>query len=418
MSRTKDLRLRCTGCGREYPCGTYSCPNHDGIILAEYDLPSARSLAEVQDPSQPGIWEFSRVLPDVACKISFAEGSTPLVASRAFGKDLEIDLYIKDEGRNPTGSFKDRAASLLLSTEKELGHSANATATSGNAGGALALYSRLAGIDSYLFAYHPTREKFLHMKSFGATLFIIETDRESEMTHLTEEACHKFNWALLTTMASANPFNVEGYKTISYEVVREIGLPDVVVTPVGSGTLALGIWKGFLELQRMGIISGLPRLVGVQAERVNPIARAFERGLTEVGPVAISETIATGLVLDNPGVTGTEALRAIRQSEGSVISVPEKEIARMTRVLPLREGIFAEPSGAISMAGVVLARECGQIAADERVVCVNTGSGFKDMSVLESIGKEEQIFHIPPEIEAIREILEELGDNPHASQEW
>lgn len=405
MIETVNFRLRCTGCGREFPFGTYTCPDQDGILLAEYDLPQSVSKKELRDRSQLGIWQFARFLPRFT-PISCGEGNTPLLPSRSMGKKLGIELLFKDEGRNPTGSFKDRAAAVMLSAEKALGHTACATATSGNAGGALALYSSIAGLTCYIFVYKPTREKFLHMKSFGLPLLLVESGKESAMTFLTEEACKTFGWARLTTMASANPFNVEGYKTIAYEIVADDGAPDAIVAPMTSGTLILGIAKGFKELYRMGVINSLPRIVGVQAAQVNPIARAYEKDLPVVEPISGGKTIATGLVLDNPGICGTEALRAIRESEGGVVSITEEEILATTKQLPHDEGVFTEPSGATSVAGVRMAREQEMLSEGERVVCINSASGFKDLSVWETIEEAENVHRIAAKIDAVASVLD------------
>ena len=399
-----DFSLVCSGCGAEYPFGTYSCPHKDGVLLAELDLPKNPSFDDLVDPSKPGIWGFHRVLPKVDEVVSLHEGRTPLIHSRTYGPELDLHLYIKDEGRNPTGSFKDRAGSVLLSTEKQLGHSTNATATSGNAGGALALYSRLAGIRANIFMFHPSEAKFLHNCSYAPEVFLVDCEDESQITRVTAEACKAFGWSWLTTMSEANPFNVEGYKTIAYEIVREIGPPDAVITPMASGTLALGIWKGMKELLEMNLVSRMPRIVAVQAEAVNPIARAYENGSTRVQAVS-GKTVAGGLCLDNPGVSGETALRFIRQTNGAVVSVSERQILEATHSLPVKEGVFAETSGASSLAGAVVARESGLLKSGESVVCINTASGFKDLGAFKAQGSGPNIHHVSPDIDAVCEAL-------------
>ena len=405
MTGRPNFDLRCSGCGKEFPFGTYVCPDGDGVLQAEYDLPKEVTREELRDRSIRGIWQFSRFLPNFPVT-TCGEGNTPTLPSKTMGKELGIDLYFKDEGRNPTGSFKDRAAAVLLSAERELGHSECATATSGNAGGALALYSRIAGLVCYIFVYEPTREKYLHMKSFGLPMLVVESEVESAMTFLTEEACEKFDWARLTTMASANPFNIEGYKTLAYEIVADGYNPDVVVSPMGSGTLVLGICKGFRELLDMNLISTAPRVVGVQPAQVNPIAHAYENNLTFVEPVSSGKTMASGLVMDNPGICGAEALRAVLATSGGVVSVTEEEILSTTMALPIQEGLFAEPSGAASVAGVRVARDRGMISEGEQVICVNSASGFKDLSVFGEDREAKNVHRIPPKIEAVAEVLQ------------
>jgi len=398
----KNVVLRCSGCGKEYPFGTYSCDCKSGVLMAEYDFKKINSIDELEDSSKPGIWRFSKVLPDVENIYSFNEGETPCVKSNNFGPKNNIQLYIKDEGRNPTGSFKDRASTVLVSTEKELGHSSSTTASSGNASGSLSLYSTISGMYLNIFMYQPTEGKFLHTQSFGHKIFLIDSPIESDAHRMAEEASKKFGWAWLTTMSSANPFNIEGYKTISYEIVRDIGLPDVVVVPMGSGTLVLGIWKGFKELFKMGIISKLPRVAGVQSLEINPIDRAYQKGESKVEAIVPGKTMATGVVVDNPGIAGEAALKGILETGGFVISVPEESILDAFKYLPLKEGIFAEPTGALSFAGLKLAMEKGLVTKGEKVVCINSATGFKDLKAFKQLGiNESQVRTIKPSLEYV-----------------
>jgi threonine synthase len=396
--------LICSGCRSTFPFGTYSCPHKDGVLIPTYHFSKKATFKQIITPSGHGIWRFSKVLPNVSENISLEEGRTPLLPSRSYGKELGIKLYVKDEGRNPSGSFKDRAASVLLSVEKELGHLAIATATSGNAGGALALYSRLAGIQANIFMFHPTESKFLHTCSYSPEIFLVDCEDESKVITLTKNACRIFGWSWLTTMSEANPFNIEGYKIIAYEIVEEIDVPDVVVTPMASGTLALGIWKGMNELLEMKLISKMPRIIGIQSAGINPIAKAFDSGSTKVHAVS-GKTIAGGLGLDNPGLSGESALKAIRKTNGAVLSVTDAEIANITFTLPLREGIFPETSGASSVAGVILARNNGLIGEGETVVCINSASGFKDLRAFEARTTENNVHQITPSTDSVRQAL-------------
>lgn len=402
----KDMLLRCSGCGNKYAFGAYSCKCDTGVLLAEYDFKHIKSIDELEDPFKPGIWRFHRVLPDVKEYFSFNEGETPCIKSRTLGPKNNISLYIKDEGRNPTGSFKDRAATVLVSTEKELNHFSATTVSSGNASGALSLYSTLSAIDLYIFMYQPPEGKLIHTSSFGHKIFLVESQIESDAIEMARKASREFGWAWLTTMSSANPFNVEGYKTISYEIFRDIGLPDFIFIPMGSGTLVLGIWKGFKELFQMGLIYELPHLVGVQSEQVNPIDRAFKSGDTEVKPVIPGKTIATGVVTDNPGAAGAAALQTIRETNGFTISVSEERIIKTHKLLPIEEGIFAEPTGALSVAGLIVACEEGLISEEKKVVCINSASGFKDLDAFKRLGyARNQVNSILPDIKLVKKIL-------------
>jgi len=400
--------LRCTGCGKEFPFGTYSCDNRDGVLFVKYQFGKMRSIDDIIDASQLGIWRFAKVLPPIPRPITFGEGGTPCLRSRVLGPQLGITLYVKDEGRNPTGSFKDRAAAVLISTENMLGHDSCTTGSSGNAAGSLALYSQLGGMHLYVFMYKPTREKLLHTASFKPTVFLVDTPVESDVHMLAEQASARFGWALLTTMSSANPFNVEGYKTISYEIAQDLGSPDVVAVPVGSGTLALGIWKGFKELHTMGLIDKLPRLLGVQPENVAPIFLAYKRGESSIAAITPKKTIATGTVVEDPGIAGEVTLQAVHESEGCMVAVSEEDIRRMWEQLPAEEGIFAEPTGSLSLAGMVTARDQGKIKEGETVVCINSASGFKDIGLFDGTQTQTTgVFKIPPTLDAIERLLKE-----------
>ncbi|HBY56409.1 MAG TPA: hypothetical protein DEG96_00860 [Candidatus Atribacteria bacterium] len=402
----KNMILRCSGCNREYPFGTYSCKCNAGVLLAEYKFKKVKSVVEIEDHSKPGIWRFSNVLPDVKECFSFNEGGTPCIKSQKIGPKNNILLYIKDEGRNPTGSFKDRAATVLVSTEKELGHRDITTASSGNAAGSLSLYSTLTNMSLYIFMYQPTEGKFLHTVSFGHKIFLVDSTKESDAHQMAEDASKKFGWSWLTTMSSANPFNIEGYKTIAYEIVRDIGLPDVVIIPMGSGTLVLGIWKGFNELIQMGIISKLPRLIGIQSEQVNPIEQAYQRGETTVRPVTPGKTMATGVVVDNPGIAGSVALNAIIETGGLVISVSEENILNSFKLLPKEEGIFAEPTGALSVAGLKSCLDKKIVLEGQKVVCINSASGFKDLSAFKKVKRSGfQVKNVPPNLDLVEDFL-------------
>ncbi len=253
-----------------------------------------------------------------------------------------------------------------------------------------------------IFMYQPTEGKFLHTQSFGHKIYLIDSPIESDAHRMAEEASKKFGWALLTTMSSANPFNIEGYKTISFEIIRDIGLPDVVVVPMGSGTLVLGICKGFKELFKMGIISKLPWVAGIQSLEINPIDRAYQRGESKIEAIVPGKTMATGVVVDNPGIAGEVALKGILETGGFVVSVPEENILESFKLLPLEEGIFAEPTGALSFAGLKLAMEKGLVKSGEKVVCIDSATGFKDLKAFKRLEvNESQVRTIKPSLEYV-----------------
>lgn len=359
------------------------CTCGHGVFLAEYDFTGLQEDRQAEHGL--GVWKFGAVLPPPVLPVSRSEGNTPLLHSQEVGKKLSIDLFFKDEGRNPSGSFKDRGTAVMLgclpSDVKTV-----VLFSSGNAASSVALYAALRRLRAIILMYRGSREKSFMARAFGALCLEVDAS-EGELLGMAEEAAHKFGWHLVTTTGSANPTVLEGYKTIAYELVDEIkGSVDVVVVPVASGSLLAGIWKGFLELKRLGRLQDVPKLIGVQSEAIAPIYRAFVGQKGRVMPQENpGETIAKGLALDNPGADGDLALHAVRSSGGCVVQVSDEEMLSAARRLALQEGILTEPSGAASVAGLVKARAQGAIGHGEKAVCVLTGSGLKDIAPVDKL---------------------------------
>jgi threonine synthase len=324
------------------------------------------------------------------------------------GKKLDIVLSYKDETRNPTGSFKDRAAAVMLSAAKYMGQTSITTASSGNAAGAISLYSALAGIKSFVFMFKPSEQKLLQTLSYGATVLIVDTKNEARVLEVAEQASDAFGWALLNTTSAANPFVAEGYKTIAYELYEQGHIPDWIAVPVASGSLLIGTWQGFRELKEIGLVNRLPRLLGVQPAGSAPITAAFSAGEKTVKPIRQADTIATALSLEDPGVSGIETLRAVKESDGTMIAVEDDQLIRLSREFPKKEGIFAEASGAISVAGVVQARRENVIGSRQSVCCIITGGGLKDPSVFRGERAVEPIL-VPDALKGVKAVLNERG---------
>jgi len=382
LSVRQDPVYRCRSCGQELETCGVPCPRGDGIVEALYARKRFRRFATLRSQA-PGIWRYRRVLPPVENAISLDEGWTPLHESRAINQRIGCSLFFKDEGRNPSGSFKDRAAALMVSVAVAQGRSTVVLTSSGNAAGSVAMYAAAAGIECVVFMSEGApREKVVHTRSFGARVVQPRSTSGRLLRAAARQAADEHGWAVLSTTAQENPLAVEGFKTIAYEIAEQ-GLPDVVATPVGAGTLLLGLRKGFAELLQWGLIERMPRLLGVQPEGCNPVVRAFRRNARTVEPVTSVETIATGVMLEDPGLDGAETLRAVRETRGAMLDVPDEEIIDAMRLLARQEGIFAEPSGALSVAGVIVARERGILDSGDRVVALITGSGFKDIANVE-----------------------------------
>jgi len=400
-----NMYLYCTGCGREYPLGTKRCTCGRGILRVVLAKPSVKTSLPISNA--PGIWRYEAFLPSISAKISMHEGGTPLIPSIRLGRKLGVSLLFKDETRNPTGSFKDRAAAMMISVAKDLGIQKIVTASSGNAAGAISLYAALAGISAFIFMYQPTRQKLVQSLSYGATVFLVETPEEGRVLALAEEASEAFNWALLNTTTSANPFVAEGYKTIAYELYEQQRIPDWICLPVASGSLLIGVWQGFTELRDVGLLHKLPHLLGAQPANIAPIATAFSRGTEEISPMQQGETIATALSLENPGVSGIETLKAIKESKGTMVAISDDMLITTARNLARKDGIFGEASGVISVAGMIQAIKDGVIHSGERVICIITGGGLKDLKVYDE-GKNTKAFSVDADLDSVRSALLKL----------
>ena len=378
-------KFRCSRCGWEAVGPVRRCPRADGLVEADYGERHPTSWDELIAPGIQGVWRYGTALPSLAVQLSLAEGGTPLLESRRIGGEFRLRLAFKDETRNPTGSFKDRAAAILVSEAASRGRTGLALTSSGNAGASLAMYCALAGIRCTVFASREASdEKLLQVQAFGAAVMRTPERSEADLAAAAGLAGSRPGWSDASTIAERSPLVLEGYKTMAYEIAAA-GVPDVVVVPVGAGTLLLGLWKGFLELRAWGISEVVPRMVGVQPHGWDAVTWAYERGDSEILPRCGPPTIASGAALADPGLDGRETLRAVRESDGSMIAIRDEDTQRAQRRLAETEGILAEPSGALGVAGVERAFLAGRIEARETVVAVVTGDGLKDLRSLARI---------------------------------
>lgn len=381
--------FRCSRCGWEVEGRVAPCPHADGLVEADYSARHPTRWSELIAPHAEGIWRYEAALPPFPVRVSRAEGGTPLLESRRIGVDLRVRLAFKDETRNPTGSFKDRAAAILVSEAVSSGCTGLALTSSGNAGASLAMYCALAGLGCAVYAAEAaSEEKLLQAQAFGAKVVRRSGWSEEQLAGAAREAASELGWGDASTVAERCPLAVEGYKTMAYEI-GALGVPDAVAVPVGAGTLLLGLWKGFRELRAWGITDDLPRMIGVQPLGWDAVTRAFERGEPEIHPQYGPPTIASGAALGDPGLDGRETLRAVRESGGSMVAVSDDRTLSAQRHLARMEGILAEPSGALSLAGVECALRMARIRSGERVVAVVTGAGLKDQRALGRIAAEE-----------------------------
>jgi threonine synthase len=326
------------------------------------------------------MWQIPELMPvrDPVNIVSLGEGGTPLLAAPRLGARLGFSrLMIKEEGLNPTGSFKARGISAAVSKAKELGITALTIPTAGNAGSALAAYGARAGMAVEVFLPADTPALFKQeMRAFGATLYEVDglIDQAGALARARAAEVGAFDVSTLK-----EPYRCEGKKTMGYEVAQQLGwrLPDVIVYPTGGGTGIVGMWKAFAEMEALGWISAQrPRMVSVQAAGCAPIVRAFEEGAERARPWEDAATYASGIRV--PAAVGDYLiLRAVRESGGRAVAVSEEEIADGARLISTLEGIFAAPEGGATLAAVLKLRERGEVRDDETVVLFNTGTGLK-----------------------------------------
>jgi threonine synthase len=299
------------------------------------------------------------------------------------------DLYFKLESANPTGSYKDRIAAVGIARLQELGKSAWAATSSGNAGAAIAAYGARAGVQGYLFTVEKyAKAKVAQILAYGPQAWavarlgydpVVETTTWANIRHL----CTANNWQMLVTARAFSPHAMEGVKTIAYEVCQQLAgqAPDVVYVPVGGGGLLSASWKGFVEAKAAGWIDRLPRMVAVQAQGCDAVTQAWLAG-RKVEPIPGCTSNISGIQLTAPP-DGDLALQALHESGGWAISVPDAATYAAQAELASREGIFVEPAAAITLAAIHADRAAGRLRGDERVACWLTGSGFKDATAVE-----------------------------------
>ena len=380
--------LECSECGARFSSDsvtTGSCCA-GGILLARYDLQAAResnSKSELGKASG-SLWRYAPFLPaaELRSVVSLGEGWTPLLRAPRLGARIGCpELYIKDEGQNPTGSFKDRGASVAITRYRELGVKTVVLNSSGNAGAAWGLYAARAGIRCVSIVPPDIQPVSLAQCILsGARTFIYEDWHDAGA--LVSRISARTGWLNAGTLNE--PYRLEGKKTIGYELAEQFGwaLPNAIFCPIGGGTGAIAIWKAFQELRDLGWIdSPLPRLFVTQYEGCAPIVRAFEMGAAECAPWERIDIPPGGLKSPKPA-GGKQVLTLLRQTRGAAFSISAKASFEAVSEATMTEGIFLCPEAATTLVGVRVAIERGLISANERVVVINTGSGLKSVTSL------------------------------------
>ena len=387
--------LECAACGAAYEADRVwnLCPACAKPLLARYDLEAARQgfPREGLQGREATMWRYAEMLPvrEPAFRLTLGEGFTPLLRLERLGKALGMsNLYGKDEGQNPTASFKARGLSMAVSRAAELGVETLAIPSAGNAGSAMAAYAAVAGLPAFVFLPQDVPPLFVaEMRALGAEVTLIDgliTDCARYVRAGVEEG----RWFDLSTLKE--PYRIEGKKTMGYELAEQFGwlLPDVIVYPTGGGTGLIGIWKAFEEMEALGWIGAeRPRMIAVQSEGCAPIVRAFEAGRETAEPWQNAATIADGLRV--PAAIGDFLiLRAIRESGGTALAVPDEEIREAVGEMGRNEGLFVAPEAAATLVALRRLLAAGEIGPEERVVLMLTGSGLKYSHLMQVPGSD------------------------------
>lgn len=433
MSLEHVLGLQCTICGAEYGVDQvdYVCPKHgdEGIVDVAYDYEAIRRdfpLERLLVSDERSIWRYLPLLPvepEVARRLADGTvlgsvGWTPMYPAPRLADQLGLKhLWVKDDGRQPTASFKDRASAVAVVKARERGAAVVTTASTGNAAAALAGLCAAVGQANVIFVPRTAPQaKVAQLLAYGATVLLVDGTYDQAFD-LCLEAARAFGWYNRNT--AYNPYMSEGKKTAAYEVCEQLGVylaggrcpappqaPDVVLVPVGDGCIIGGIHKGLRDLMALGWIDRMPRIIGIQAAGSSPLVDAWERGLEgwEMEPVkahSIADSIVAGLPRDR-----IKALRAVRETGGAFLRVSDEEILAAIPALAQGVGVFAEPAAAAAYAGLIRAVEQRLVNADDKVVVLATGSGLKDVaSAMKAVGQARVV---APTLKEVEQAMEDL----------
>jgi threonine synthase len=381
------IGLRCINCGKELTAkpGLYTCPvcgPKDGILDVVYDYAKIKRSVPQERVVYSKDYSLFRYLPFLPVEPSTPRpqlrvGLSPLYRTGNLGEQLGLNhLYVKDDGQNPTASLKDRASVIAVMKAVEEKMTTIACSSTGNAASSLAGNAAAMGLKTFIFV--PGRApqgKVAQLLIFGANVISVQGSY-SDAFQLSAEAIERWGW--YNRNAAINPYLMEGKKTVSLEIAEQLAwdAPDWVVVSVGDGCIISGVWKGFQDLYRVGWIDKLPKLLGVQAAGCSPLADAIleDRPWHPTEENTIADSIAVGVPRN-----AEKALRAVRESKGTMVAVSDEEILSAMRLLGRTSGIFGEPAGVTGLAGLKTLVERGVIGSDERVVVIVTGNGLKDV---------------------------------------
>ena len=375
--------LECSVCAKRHDAGVvHNLCECGGPLLVRYDLENAREgwARESLEGASADMWRYSPLLPVTDQKhiVSMGEGWTPLIRAQRLGTRIGAsDLWVKDEGLNPTGSFKARGLSCAISMCSELGVEKAAIPSAGNAAGAMAAYAAAAGIEAHIFMPRDVPQaNYIECKASGAKVTLVD-GLINDCGRIVAERAKQEGWFEVSTLKE--PYRIEGKKTMGYEVAEQLEwtLPDAIFYPAGGGVGLIGMWKAFEEMEALGWIdSKRPKMIAVQAEGCQPIVKAFEAGADHGELYPNASTVAAGLRVPKP-LGDRLMLRAIRESKGCAIAIRDSDMLDAAIDLASDEGMFAAPEGGACVAAARKLIESGFLKSSDRIVLYNTGSGLK-----------------------------------------
>ena len=404
------VHQECINCKSTYSIDeiVYFCRKCGDILEIKFDGNELAEAAKNSDwKTKPlGVWRYRPFMPihESTKLVTLSEGGTGLHRSERLGNELGVrNLYVKNEGENPTGSFKDRGMTVGVTKAVELGARHVICASTGNTSASLAAYAARAGIrctvliPSGKIAYGKLAQAMIH----GAKVLQVKGNFDEALEFVLKLAEKHKDIYLLN---SINPFRIEGQKSLGYEICEQLNYeaPDRIIIPVGNAGNISAVWKGLTEFYQLGLIKKLPKMTGIQAAGSAPIAQAIKTGSDKIVPVENPETVATAIRIGAP-VSWKKAINAIRDSHGTAETVTDDEILDAQKTLARIEGIFVEPASASSIAGLKKLIKQGIIMEDEKVVCITTGHGLKDPDT--AIKMSEKPVEVDAEITAIEDAL-------------
>jgi threonine synthase len=406
------MELRCPLCDRRYaPADVqYTCPHCGEVgtldVLYDYDNLKAQLDRDGLRIEEQSIWRYKALLPikTESPVPPLRVGWTPLYDAPRAAAELGLkQVWVKDDGQNPTGSLKDRASAFIIARAMEQGITTVSTASTGNAAAALAGVGASVGMKIIIFVPAAAPEaKIAQLLVYGATVLLVE-DTYDVAFDLCYQLCQQEGWYCRNT--ALNPYTTEGKKTVSYEIAEQLNwnVPDVVMVSVGDGNIIAGVYKGFYDLVQLGWIERIPRLIGVQAAGSGALFQAWKDGMRaeDMHPIdahTVADSISAGLPRDR-----AKALRAVKQTQGAFVTVSDDAIVAAIPRLAQLTGVFAEPAAAAVFAGAQIAVQSGLVNTNESVALLSTGNGLKDIKRAQQ--SVAQGLRVQPSIQSIRQAL-------------